>query len=148
MAISTPTSIATSAKFNTLYTRNCSQSLNLVRENYGVGGLDWLVSKLVQSKTRSSIKDFQIKLRAIRAVASGGVVVSGSAHLKLVSPHFTFGPPVAAYIQYCILKMWSPLLTFGPSFWFLASPAAKSWRRACVRGRRTVIGFSISIISW
>jgi len=23
-------------------------------------------------------------------------------------PHFTFGPPVAAYIQYCILKMWPP----------------------------------------
>ena len=23
-------------------------------------------------------------------------------HLKSVSPHFTFGPPVAAYIQHCI----------------------------------------------
>ena len=38
-------------------------------------------------------------------------------------PHFTFGPPVATYIQYCILKMWPP-------FWFLAPSAAKSWRRA------------------
>jgi len=28
-------------------------------------------------------------------------------------PHFTFGPPVAAYIQYCILNMWPP-------FWFLS----------------------------
>jgi len=37
-------------------------------------------------------------------------------------PHFTFGPPVAAYIQYCIFKMWPPLLVFGPSFWFLAPP--------------------------
>jgi len=27
-----------------------------------------------------------------------------------VPPHFTFGPPVATYIQYCILKMWLPLL--------------------------------------
>jgi len=41
-------------------------------------------------------------------------------HLKSVPPHFTFGPPVAAYIQYCILKIWSPsvfwplLLVFGP----------------------------------
>jgi len=34
-------------------------------------------------------------------------------------PHFTFGPPVAAYIQYCIFKMCPP-------------PAAKSWRRACL----------------
>ena len=41
-------------------------------------------------------------------------------HLKSVLHHFRFGPPVAAYIQYCILKMWPPLLFFGPSFWFLA----------------------------
>jgi len=39
-------------------------------------------------------------------------------HLKPVPPHFTFGPPVATYIQYCILEMWSPLSVFGPS-WFL-----------------------------
>ena len=43
--------------------------------------------------------------------------------VKSVPPHVTFGPPVAAYIQYCILKMWPTLLVFGP-------PAAKSWRRA------------------
>ena len=42
---------------------------------------------------------------------SGGA--SGALYLKSVPPHFTFGPPVAAYIQYCILKMW-------PLFWFLA----------------------------
>ena len=35
-------------------------------------------------------------------------------HLKSEPPHFTFGPPVAAYIQYCILKMWLTLLVFGP----------------------------------
>ena len=45
-------------------------------------------------------------------------------HLKSVPPHFTFGPPVPTYIQYCILKMWPP-------FWFLAPPAAKFWWRAC-----------------
>jgi len=39
---------------------------------------------------------------------------------EIGAPHFTFGPPVATYIQYCILKMWPPLLVFGPSFWFLA----------------------------
>jgi len=49
---------------------------------------------------------------------------------EIGAPHFMFGPPVAAYIQHCILKMWPPLLVFGPSFWFLAPPAAKSWRRA------------------
>jgi len=26
-------------------------------------------------------------------------------HLKSVPPHFMFGPPIAAYIQYCNLKM-------------------------------------------
>jgi len=39
---------------------------------------------------------------------------------EICAPHFTFGPLVAAYIQYSILKMWPPLLVFGPSFWFLA----------------------------
>jgi len=40
-------------------------------------------------------------------------------HLKSVPPHSTFGPPVAAYIQYCILKMWSPFCFFAPpsGFW-------------------------------
>jgi len=33
-------------------------------------------------------------------------------------PPFHVWPPVATYIQYCILKMWPPLLAFGPS-WFL-----------------------------
>ena len=48
---------------------------------------------------------------------------------EIGASHFTFGPLVAAYIQYCIFKMWPP-------FWFLAPlsgfcpPAAKSWRRA------------------
>jgi len=64
-----------------------------------------------------------------RAVASGGA--SGARHpdLKSVPPHFTFGPPFATYIQYCIFKMWHPfwfwplLLVlappgFGPSLWF------------------------------
>jgi len=35
------------------------------------------------------------------------------SHLKSVPPHFTFGPLVAAYIQYRISKMWPPLLVFG-----------------------------------
>ena len=65
----------------------------------------------------------------IRAVASGGGSGARLPHLKSVPPHFTFGPPVAAYIQYCILRMCPPSgslplhLVFGP-------PAAKSWRRA------------------
>ena len=54
---------------------------------------------------------------------AGEAVVPGSP-FEIGAPHFTFGPPVAAYIQYCILKMWPP-------FWFLAPPAAKSWRRTC-----------------
>ena len=61
------------------------------------------------------------------------------SHLKSVPPHFTFGPPVAAYIQYCILKMCSP-------FCFLAPPAATSWRRAWVEHsgtRGTVVVFDL-----
>jgi len=56
-----------------------------------------------------------------RAVASGGA--SGAQ-----PPHFTFGPPVAAYIQH--LKNVDPPSVFGPSFCFLTPPAAKSRRRA------------------
>ena len=38
--------------------------------------------------------------------------------LKSVPPHFMFGPPVAAYIQYCILKRCPPLLVLAPpGFW-------------------------------
>ena len=49
------------------------------------------------------------------------------------SPHFTFGPPAAAYIQCCILKMWPdwPPFCFLPLHLVFVPPAAKSWRRAC-----------------
>ena len=57
-----------------------------------------------------------------RAVAIGGASGPRPPHLKSVTPPFTFGTPVATYIQYCIFKM-------CPPFWFLAPPAAKSWRR-------------------
>jgi len=60
---------------------------------------------------------------------AGGPLVPGPP-FEIGAPHLTFGPPVAAYIQYCMSKLWPPLLVFGPSFWFLAPPAAKSWRRA------------------
>jgi len=53
----------------------------------------------------------------------GGQWCSASP-FEIGAPHFAFGPPVAAYIQYCILKMWPP-------FWVLAPPASKSRRRAC-----------------
>ena len=45
---------------------------------------------------------------------TGGPVVPAPPHLKSVPPHFTFGPPVAAYIQYCILKMCPPPSGFWP----------------------------------
>jgi len=54
-----------------------------------------------------------------RAVASGGQWCPARP-FEIGVPHFTFGRPVAAYIQYCILKMCPPLLVFGPSFCFLA----------------------------
>ena len=68
--------------------------------------------------------------KVFRAVASGGGQWCPAPPLfEICTPHFTFGPPVAAYIQYCILKMCNPLLVFSPS-WFLPPPAAKFWRRA------------------
>ena len=46
-------------------------------------------------------------LHRLKVVASGGPVVPGPP-FEICAPHFTFAPPVAAYIQYCILKMWPP----------------------------------------
>jgi len=44
-------------------------------------------------------------------------------NLKSVPHHFTFGPLVAAYIQYSIFKMWL-------HFWFLAPPS-DFWPPCC-----------------
>jgi len=66
----------------------------------------------------------------IRVVASGGASGARPPSWNRCPP-FHVWPSVSAYIQYCILKMLPPLLVFGHSFWFLAPPAAKSWRRAC-----------------
>jgi len=55
--------------------------------------------------------------RELEQYSSGVAVVHGPP-FKICTPHFMFGPPVAAYIQYCILNV-SPLS-------FSASPAAKS----------------------
>jgi len=49
---------------------------------------------------------------------------------EIGAPHLTFGPPVAAYIQYCIFKIWPPFW-FWPLFLVFGPPATKSWRRAC-----------------
>ena len=64
-----------------------------------------------------------------RDVASWGPVVPG--------PPFEIGaPPLHVWPTGCCIhpilhfKNVAPLLVFGPSFWFLAPPAATSWRRA------------------
>jgi len=57
----------------------------------------------------------QISMTSVRAVARGGPVVPAPP-FEIRAPHFMFGPPVASYIQYHILKMWPP-------YWFLASPS-------------------------
>ena len=73
-----------------------------------------------------------------RAVASQGASGVRPPHLKSVSPHFTFGPPVDAYIQHCILKMCPPS-GFWPLFLVFATSAAKSWRRACYVGLQAIV---------
>jgi len=75
---------------------------------------------------------YRRKKKQARAARDAGPSPAGdqwcpAPQLKSVLPHFTFGPPVATYIQYCILKMLPPFLVFGP-------PAAKSWRPACRDG--------------
>jgi len=77
----------------------------------------------VNSQCRSGLKQKNMNrhtwLPPIRGVASGEASGARSPHLKSVPPNFTFGPLVAAYIQYSILKketpsgFW-PLLFFGP----------------------------------
>ena len=76
-----------------------------------------------------------------------GAVVPGPP-FEIGSPHFSFGPPLTAYIQYYILKIWPPLLAFGPSFCYLAPlllnpgdgpgsamcpecPTKDWWRKSC-----------------
>ena len=44
---------------------------------------------------------------------AGGPVVPGPP-IWNPCPHFTFGSPVAAYIQSCILKMWPPFGLLAP----------------------------------
>jgi len=53
---------------------------------------------------------------------AGRPVVPGPP-FEIGASHFTFGSPVAAYIQYCILKM-------CPPFWFLA-PHFVFWPPCC-----------------
>jgi len=57
----------------------------------------------------------------LRSVASGGGSGARTPHLTSVPPHLTFGPPLAAYIQYYILKMWPPS-GFWPLLLVLGSP--------------------------
>jgi len=59
--------------------------------------------------------------RSSRVVASGGPVVPAPPSFEIV------GPPVAAYIQYCVLKMWLPLLVFDhPCYKILATDLRSS----------------------
>jgi len=58
-----------------------------------------------------------------RSSPAGGAVVPDPP-FEIGSPPFYVWPLFDVYIQCCILKM------CPPSFWFLAPPAAKSWRRA------------------
>ena len=74
----------------------------------------WLIKRCVHGCQKDS---FQVGKQGHRQWGGSG---TRPPHLKFVSPHFTFGPLVAGYVQYSILKMWPPLLGFCPSYWFLA----------------------------
>ena len=72
---------------------------------------------------------------AIRAVVSGGASGARPHHLKSVPPFHVWPPGCCIHpIQY--FKNVPPLLVSGPSY-FLAPPAAKSWRRAWMQCKWT-----------
>ena len=48
------------------------------------------------------------------------------------APHFTFGPTVAAYIQYCILKMCPPPSGFWPPLLLNPGDGPAEWKRFCL----------------
>jgi len=62
-------------------------------------------------------------------------MVPGPPHLISAPPHFMFGSPIAAYIQYCILKMWTPLVVFGPPL--LQNPGDGPGCRECKRAPKS-----------
>ena len=63
----------------------------------------------------------------------------------VLAPPFEIGAPISRLAPGCCihpilyLKNVPPLLVLGPSFWFLAPPAAKSWRRACLSSTKKII---------
>jgi len=76
------------------------------------------LNKAVANKTKCrpfiffGDRQFYIFMEA-RPSPSGGAVVPGPP-FEIGAPHFTFGPPVAAYIQYCFLNMLPPPSGFWP----------------------------------
>ena len=66
-----------------------------------------------------------------RAIASRGSSGARSSHLQYASSHFMFGTPVAACIQYCILKM-LPLCYIWPPFLWIPGdmPDSTKWKSA------------------
>jgi len=67
----------------------------------------------------------ELACKESRAVASGGAGGARPLHLKSVPPHFRFGPPVAAHIQYCILKMCPPPSGFWPPCCYILATGLK-----------------------
>jgi len=72
-----------------------------------------------------------VVMTALQVRRQRGASGARAPHLKSVPPHFTFGPPVAAYIQYSVLYFknlaprsgfWPPLL-LNPG----DGPAALLW---------------------
>jgi len=62
-----------------------------------------------------------------------GSVVPGPPIWNLCLPISRLTPWLLHTSNRVFLKCSPPLLVFGPSFWFLASPAAIAWRTACLR---------------
>jgi len=72
-----------------------------------------------------------IRLGLLHRTVARGVSGAWPPHFKSVPLHFTFDPPVAAYIPTLYFKNVAPPSGFWPLFLVFGPPAAKSWRRAC-----------------
>ena len=78
---------------------------------------------------REKQSDFKHVVAATTAVTSGGAS-GASPPFEICVPPFHVWPPGCCIHPIQHFKNVTPLLVFGPSFWFLAPPAAISWRRA------------------
>jgi len=107
-----------------------------------------------RSKTHSSLLQSNLQLQnQAQGRRQRGYQWCPPPPFEICTPHFTFGPLVAAYIQYSIFKMWPPFCFLAPpsDFWppLLLNPgnwqdqaALMSCRIRAIEHRKCAAGLS------